>query len=91
MRGADCAANSSALQAASAGAVANLLKPRPAGSKLRHGKAGLAAATHVQAVQRLAKARRHLLPPACPLFGRKVAADAMMRWAELLQPVMIAV
>ena len=68
-----------------------MLKLRPAGSKLRHGKAGLAAAAHAQAVQRLAKALRHLLLPVCPLFGRKVAADAMTRWAELLQPVIIAV
>ena len=87
MRGA-CAANSSALEAASAAAVANLLKPRPPdGGKLRRGKASPAAAADVLAAH-LAKARRHLLPSTCPLVGRKVAADAMVQWAELLRPVM---
>ena len=31
-----------------------------------------------------------LLPPACPLFARKVAPEAAGEWLELLRPVMAA-
>ena len=82
-----CSGNISALEAASAEVVRGLLKPQhTGGGQLGKANVGVAAGG-TQAARRL-KARRYLLSPACPLFGRKVAADAMGQWAEVLRPVM---
>ena len=71
--------DSAALVSASAEAVGRLLR-------LPASKDGDEEEQQQQQV--LSALRPHLMPPSCPLFARKVAADSVGEWAALLRPVM---
>lgn len=85
--------NGSALAAAAVEAVGRLLRaPRGGGGQAaglaNNGTGADAASSAVLAA--LGNLTSALLPPTCPMFGRKVPGSSVKKWAALLEPVMQA-